>query len=257
MKITTSRKDDILKRKSEWQSEYDAQKAEYDSQRNALDRARTDQEQSLISTIEQYLSEFKLDLSISAYPGRFGSPGYEVTIYCNQTNKFSDDVSLSWDYRLNLDEAGTVHSETGSWSGLKATTAAQLADLKESVRCIELIQNMDWANILNVKRPKYEDYITTPLPTNRSKEFDDELLLAEIEDIIGTNKVVEYDNPKYYRGETYVGIISQTNSMFNIFEIHSSEIGKKSYEDASRYPYKVRKSTFFDYLTKPLNIKEI
>lgn len=256
MKIIASKKDDILRRRNEWQKEYDMKKAEYDSQKDKYRQEYHKRAEFIRQTVEGFLSEFDLlELDVRVSSSWHG--GYEVRIDCDESRKFEDISALSWNYSIELDSDGEVKSTTNSWSGLKATTPKQLDSLKQTVSCIETIMNLDWKTILSVKAPDISDYVTAEYPQDRSREFEDELFYAEIEEIIGTHKVVEYDNPKYYRGETYVGILSQTNSMFTIFEIHSTNIGKETYEEASRYPYKVRKSTFFDYVSKPLNIKEI
>lgn len=256
MRIIASKKDDILRRRDEWQKEYDVQKAEYDAQQAEYDAEYRKRALSIKQTVEGYLSEFNL-LTFNVIVSSDWYGGYEVRIQCNDHNNFDDNVALSWEYSIELTSDGEVKRNTNSWSGLKATTIEQLDSLKQTVSAIEMLMNLDWKTILSVRQPDRSDFIKGRHPEDRSREFETELLSAEIEDIIGTHKVVEYDNPKYYRGETYVGILSQTNSMFTIFEIHSTEIGKKTYEDASKYPYKVRKSTFFDYVSKPLNIKEI
>ena len=256
MRIVASKKDDILRRRDEWKEEYDVKLAEYYSQKDKYNQEYRRRAESIQQTVEGFLSEFDL-LELDVRVSSDWQGAYEVRIECDESRKFEDISALSWNYCIELDSAGEIKSTTNSWSGLKATTPEQLDSLKQTVSCIETIMNLDWKTILSVKTPNISDYVTAEYPQDRSREFDDELLHAEIEDIIGTHKVVEYDNPKYYRGETYVGILSQTNSMFTIFEIHSTEIGKKTYEEVSKYPYKVRKSTFFDYVSKPLNIKEI
>ena len=138
MKIVSNRKSE---QEEQWRNEY------------------TNRANQIRSTVEQYLSEFKLQLRVDVLPQSFGLDGYEVNIYCNDRhNPYNEDAALSWDYKVELDKDGNPKMRTGSWSGLKAVTPNQLSNLKESVRCIEFIMNMDWKNILSVRFPKYEEF---------------------------------------------------------------------------------------------------
>lgn len=257
MKIIASKKDDILRRRSEWKEEYDVKLAEYYSQKNKYNQEYHRRAESIQQTVEGFLSEFDLlELDVRVDSNWHGE--YEVRIECDESRKFEDISALSWNYSIELDSRGEVKSTTNSWSGLKATTPKQLDSLKQTVSCIETIMNLDWKTILSVKAPDISDYVTAEYPQDRSREFDKELLYAEIEDIIGTNKVIKYDaDAKYYRGDVYVGIVSETPNMYTIFEIPVSYIGNQSYDDASKYTYRVRKSNFIEKVFKPLDIKEI
>lgn len=138
MKIVSSRKSE---QEEQWRNEY------------------TNRANQIKSTVEQYLSEFKLQLRVDVLPQSFGLDGYEVNIYCNDMhNPDNEDAALSWDYKVGLNKDGVPNMTSGSWSGLKATTHEQLSNLKESVRCIEFIMNMDWETILSVRFPKYEEF---------------------------------------------------------------------------------------------------
>lgn len=138
MKIVSNRKSE---QEEQWRNEY------------------TKRANQIKSTVEQYLSEFKLQLRVDVIPQSFGLDGYEVNIYCNDMNTpDSEDAALSWDYHIGLDVNGYPQMSSGSWSGLKAVTRRQISNLKESVRCIEFIRDMDWKNILSVRFPKYEEF---------------------------------------------------------------------------------------------------
>lgn len=262
MKITASKRDDIIKRRDEWQKDYDSRKAKRDAEEAQYDDEYYAISDKIIETVQGMLSEFDaLNIRVGAAP-TFGGHYYAVDIYVNDENKFDDDVALSWTYNIQVSDDGEVKKSSNSWSGLRATTSAQLESLKQSVACIETIMNIDWSFLMNYRRPKYSDYVKTPVPADRSSEFDRELLEADIEDIIGTNQVVEYDGPtrRYSKGwgnVVYIGIISETPKLYKIFEVLESQLGDIDYAEAADYAYNVHKDTVLRGVAKPLNIKEI
>lgn len=241
MKITTSRRDDIVKERDAWQSEFDEQTSRYESQENEYNAEYARRGRSIQSAVEQYLSEFKLNLRIDV-TSDFSS-GYTVIIYCND-KLFDESTALSWDYRISLGDDGTLKAESGSWSGLRATTAEQLSDLKESVRCIEFIQHMDWVSILSVRKPKYSDYVTEERPVNRSKEFANRIRQADIEDKIENGEEIPgiKNSGRIYLGDVNYVVVSQTPKRYKIKEIAYNNDGQR-FESV---PYVIDKDKFMD-----------
>ena len=191
MKITCSKKDDILRQKAE----YEAKKAEYDEMYSEVEDRWRQAHRDIYTPVKEYieseLSRFNL-LTFDVTVGRgWSGRGLEVRINCNERNMHSDAVALAWDYNIKLDDNGNLVRDTGSWSGLKATTQEQIDSLKQSVEAIEFIFNLDWEKLINVPMPDYKDYYTQELydkqPAKPERSWESQLEEAEIEESIGTN----------------------------------------------------------------------
>ncbi len=195
MKITCSRRDDILRDKKE----YEEAEEKYEKAKNQVEQRRRSDEEAAFEPVRKYLEDnlnkydlldFNIQLSRNWDWDRDSSEedhrdSIEVRILCNDSNHFDDKVALSWNYDVKT-VGGEVKAESSSWSGLKAVTAEQLESLKQTVSAIEFLQSVDWMNLLEKKIPDYMDY-TKDLPNRpENRNFDSELLEADIEDSFGT-----------------------------------------------------------------------
>ena len=263
MKITCNRRDDILKRKQEYESDRAKRQAKYDEEyrsyrdesRNREDKIRND----VIGAIGRTTLDLTIDVSMS-----FGN-GYRVRV-SDEDNKFDDDKALSWTWEVSLDKNGDVKKESSSWSGMKAVTANNINNLKEIVRVLEILNNIDFKTMLNrVTPPEPNDYITGPNPKyEKSEDFDQMLLEAEVEDCIGTRKGILGTYSKYYRGDVYHFIMKQTPSSYTVWDIPAyyvenhegslSDLYETYYAKRNEYNYTMRKNTFFETIEQNVTI---
>lgn len=258
MKITASRKDDILKRKAE----YDARRKAYDdAEQEAWDRYQDAEDavtEPIKSQIENMLRRFTaLHFDVQVQRGwssrRNGRPGIDVKISCNERNLNDPDVALGWRWEASLDSDGAVKKESSSWSGLQACTEEQLRSLEQTFQALKLLNSIDWSVVLDVKLPKYSDY-KMDLPERPATEnFEDELKEAELEELIGKNAAVEVYNweSSPYRGDSvYLQILRETPSQY-VCKIFPRTHGRLDQEIAELirsgqyygYEQRVRKST--------------
>lgn len=215
MKITCSKRDEILERKAA----YEAQRDENLRQRTAYDAAMRDVHRGVEKAVLDAIGPSTEEISVHATYGIGRNlDSISCTIKGNDANIFDTSKALSWSYSVSLDEDGKPVAESSSWSGLNATTPEQLSSLKETLRVLEIINGLDWASILSVGIPDYKSMVTTPAPTSRPN-FDRELLELDIEELIGTKQLVKCTDGKTYSGTVYVGIMSETPTMYNIFEV--------------------------------------
>lgn len=263
MKITCNRRDDILKRKQEYESDRAKRQAKYDAEyrsyrdesRNREDKIRND----VIGAIGSTTLDLTIDVSMS-----FGN-GYRVRV-SDEDNKFDDDKALSWTWEVSLDKNGDLKKESSSWSGMNAVSAANLSNLKEIVRVLEILNNIDFKTMLHrVTPPEPNDYITGPNPKyEKSEDFDQMLLEAEVEDCIGTRKGILGTYSKYYRGDVYHFIMKQTPSSYTVWDIPAyyvenhegslSDLYEKYYAKRNEYNYTMRKNTFFETIEQNVTI---
>lgn len=253
MKIVASRKDDILRRKAE----YDAKVAEYEADQQTRRRNYRQAEDAVTEPVREFLynelAQFDLlDFRIDVRRGSSfeGDTGLKVSIRCNDTNLFANTSALSWNYDCSIDDNGEVKKESGSWSGLKATTAAQLDSLKQTVAALELLNSLDWYEILNKEMPQYRDYFEGGVERPERVDFNKELQEAEIEDAIGQNVLIKVGGiSEYGRTPVWARFIKETPTQYQIEII--DDWTKKRLEESGElkpgvgYTRNVRKDKIF------------
>lgn len=226
MKITSSRKDDILKRKAQYESDL----AAYEERSNQSRKALHDAENAVMQPIKDYLeqklgkySALTFDIRVDrAYMGRNDS-GVRVRIRCNERNKFDDDVALAWSYDVDLSPEGEVIRETSSWSGLSATTVAQMTSLRQTVAALDTLNDIDWDTLIKVDMPAYDDYYDPSNKPPASEDWSAQLQEAEIEELIGSDKFVKVRNwgeSCPVRGDIWLRFRKETPSMYFCTYVH-------------------------------------
>jgi len=229
MKITANRKEEILKRKAE----YEAARETYDKDMNA----RWSQYQDAVGAItdpvktelEYNLGKFSaLQFQVRVEEGRFGAPGIQVRISCDENRKFEDHVALAWSYNASLiknnDGQYVPMRETSSWSGLSATTPEQMESLQQTVKALDYLNSIDWAEMLNKPMPDAKSFYKD-LPTRPEREdFEAELNEDELEDLIGQPKLIRVQpfESSGYRGSIYVQIVGQTPAQYIVKVVPAS-----------------------------------
>lgn len=244
MRITATRFDDIKKQRDDYDAETDRIHGliseASDRWLEDVRKAGNDLEQK----ISDLIGPTTLQLSIRA-DSNYIYQGWTINIEANENRKSDNDVALSWRWKASLDDEGNVVKDSGSWSGLKVTTPEQIADLEESVRVIKILNNLDWADVLNNPIPNYkEDYADTDLANehrdrvaNRPK-FEDNMLAAKLEDLIGTNTAIQLIGDEYYRGRVGILLTGMTDKFLKgyIFPWSLISAGKTA-DECRRYVY--------------------
>lgn len=242
MKTKCSKVSEVLKQQADAWKEYSDTQAEYNSQYQEYRSSYSEFEAAIKSSVKSLLSSVKLPLKIEVSQG-WRSKGSTVKIYLPRTESAEKDTALSWSYEcsLNLDTKKVIR-ETSSWSGLQATTAAQLDNLKESVKAIELLNNADWATMLDAE-PVYTDFVHTH--PSQKPDFEEQLAYAAIEDAIGSTDMF-LGRPYNIAGKkSYYQILSETPKNYNVQEIASDN--PKMLTD-----YRIAKSKLLSLLDKPV-----
>lgn len=261
MKITCTKRDDILKRKSEYEADRSSRQSKYDAQYRKYLEEDGRREEKIRNDVIGAIGETSLDLEIRV-SGRFEHK-YEISV-SDEKDKFNEDKALSWDWKVYLDKNGDVKKESSSWSGMNAVTAKNLSNLKEIVRVLEILNNIDFKMLLEeIRPPRYQDYVTEKNPKyETAPDFDRELMEADIEDCIGTRKGILGTGSKFYRGNVYHFIQRETLSSYNMWDIPAYYVEKndgslsdlfEKYSDG-RYNYNMRKDKFFETIEKPIKI---
>jgi hypothetical protein len=163
--------------------------------------------------ISDMIGPTSLSLEISASSDVIGKDDewvWNIHIKANEHNVFDEKRALSWNWNARLNPQGDVVKDSGSWSGLRAVTAEQIADLEESVRVIKILNSIDWNEFLHSNHPASTEYINeedevayNELRKNRP-DFETELALAHLEDLIGQNVAVKLSSDEYWRGPVWI-----------------------------------------------------
>ena len=229
-----SRRDDIIAARDKYRAEKDKRIADYEVQETEYKKVLYTLAEELEALVKETVGDTTIDLEIYAEPwgGHFGAPAYKVSVKGDERKKFDNSSSLSWDWSVTLDRDGDVVKESGSWSGLRATTKEQLNNLRETLRVLEILNDMDWGPILHeveTRRPKESDYITLKNPRwEKDPDFISQLKQATIEDAIGDFVLVKGIGNKVgdsYHGSYYI-IHNQTPKQTTVTEVSAYQVDK-------------------------------
>lgn len=218
MKITASKRDEILKRKAE----YDAKVAKYEARNAETTRAYNEAQDAVLSKVQTAVEELLagLDsLTVEATSRHyFGGRGAHVKVDCKSG-------ALRWTYEASLAADGQLSTDTTSWTGLSATTPEEVDSLKQTAEALDRLVNADWATILDVETPNYKDYMDlTNIPPD-PEDFNKQLEEVTFEELIGQDKLIKVFNweGSGYRGRyVWVKLTGQTPSFWkvNVFSDH-------------------------------------
>lgn len=191
---------------NEQESRYRAQQQEYYNAEETALRPIKEHIQALFEKYPLLEPEIRVEFS---YEKRV-----EARVFCNEHSRHNGTTALSWDYRAILDtETGELKKESGSWSGLEATTDAELDQLEQSVKVLRELNATNWSQLLQVARPKVKDYVTERYP-----HYDDQFgqsgeTAAVIQDVMGQNAILQTND------KMWVKVFSESPSQYTIFEI--------------------------------------
>lgn len=215
MKITATRRSNLEKQRDAYDADLKLIDDQIEKGANEWHKAVYLEEQRIEKDIAERIGSTSLNLEIRVQQS--WNTGFEVRIEANKHNKFDDNVALAWNWSVELDKDGNIKKDSSSWSGLKAITADQIADLEESVRVIKILNNIDWADVLSSPVPKYSEFVDEKLrEASRDKkkarpDFESDIIDARLEELIGTNIAVQLTGDEYYRGPAGILITGMTD----------------------------------------------
>lgn len=271
MKITASKRDDILKRRDEYDAERDRRKARHDKDMSNYRKAYYGTMEPVADAIKDKLKQFNL-LEFDVYVSqRFGN-GIEARIQCNEHRVHDESSALSWSYTCAYDkDKDEVKRESNSWSGLSACTADQLASLKQTVAALELLSTLDWSSLLDVALPEYSEFDSTPEgeePLGDRPNFESELVEADLEEAMGQPVLVEgdaFEGGHYRPGlPVYYKMLKSTPKQYTVIMVYKGMIDDMIQKGASwdevmktvdgYYEYRVGKEKFHRSIDNPVKI---
>ena len=216
--VTAGRREDIIKERDAYRSEYkkqsDTHKYQMRNYKFASDYNKAQVENAIRAQVPG-LNDVEIRIDNGWYDG------LKVEFVSEDRG---ENKSLRWRWSVGLDPTGKITKESSSWSGLEATTPEQIVDLQNAVQILSSLVGMDWSSILQAGiegEPDYYDYVSVREPKNRESEFSSQLKMAAIEDCIGAQKWikgsnVEAENNRWARGDRWYMIHSQSDKFYTI-----------------------------------------
>lgn len=272
MKLTitaASRREEILQRKADYEAREARNKQIHDEQYSRYEKAQQSVFSGVADEIRRQLGDKIGELKVDV-----------ERRYCGLSVEIGNDrggprrtpnASLTWSWKATLDKDGEIKKESSSWSGLEAVTMEQVTDLKMCVEQLEIINSMDWKQLLDVSLPRWEDYITNegiedlgPKPN-----FDQELLDADLESAIGNNIAIKGHEGRSFRGEVWFRILRDSGSQYTVEEVPGYAVDQLMGNGSVRYgnhdittlaqlfeeygsSVRIRKTNFANMIYKPL-----
>lgn len=195
MKIREDRRSDIIAARDTWDSEYERSKAEQDRQVQEFEDAQDEVRLFIEDKVRSILGRKHKDLSVDI---TFGSWS---TIRVGNSSGMHTDMPLTWSFEVSLDKDGNVRKETGSWSGLRATSLEDIQQLRDTLDALEILNNIDWRDILTDMQeqlPHWKDYVSVKVPDRRGRpDFEAELKSLDIENAVGKEVLIKGRPIKY------------------------------------------------------------
>lgn len=270
--IYATKSEDLRKEMADYDARTQAMQTKHDEQYSQY-RQRINEEQTALekevrdaigpSSIEDIVVTAQLSWDLSATRDESQNSFWRVYIKVNDNRKWDEGSALSWHYDVDLDKDGEVKKETGSWSGLKATTASQIEDLKESVRLMEIIGSLDWKALLKRAKIDYSDFIdeeNSQSLNERKKtrpDYENQIAAAEVEEYIGQNVwILLSGSPSSQWGnartEYYAKVSKQTPSRYIVDMVPAKYIGTESASVYTMTDVTVSKANFLAKVVKPI-----
>lgn len=229
--VAARNRDEIIRRRDEYQSDYEAKKKQHDEEYSNYQRAQHTVLAGVENIVRDMLKNVSAKLNLEIYAEEdwnytSDTTGVKISVKSNEHDVHNKDKALSWNWSVKLNNDGDIVKDSGSWSGLNAVTEENLESLRLSVEALEILNHADWHTILKVELPKWEEYVKTKVPTNKAAEFRQELEEADLEEAIENRSFIKglKNSGRMYRGDVYYLILSQSPKQYKVVECPTSYV---------------------------------
>lgn len=269
MKLTVEdRRSDIIAARDAWDAEYNRVKSQFDSEVAAWSDAKDEISLFVADQVKAALGRAGKDLQVDA-DFSFGKLAH---VKVGNGTFVNHDFPLTWSFDVALDKEGNIKKETGSWSGLNATTLEDVKKLRDIVDVLETLNNMDWYTILSnmtEKYPEWGEYVKTKtIDRGTRPNFEADIRTLDIEDAIGQEVLIKgralrYDT-RFNRDGSYYIIHKKTPKQVSVTECSVGSVNRYKennpedslFDIVSRYgvDYNVTLEKFLDVLPQNIEI---
>ena len=262
MYIVCSRADDIRDEARRWDEEESRRKKLRDKQSSMYDVDRDRVFAKVEDAVRSALPKVDMYLEINCeYPRFGGSNGVSIKVEDPNFNQ-SSRKALSWSWSAYLTKDGQVIKDTGSWSGLDATSEDKLDYLEDVLKVLRALNSMDWPTILSQTLPNANDYLTEDSRSQGQRpNFDSQIAEAEISDLVGTDTLIIGHGYKFYNQRADVGyrILKESPAQYTVEEIYlrNGVDGPIHEADINVGSYRIAKNTFMQVINTPIQTREV
>lgn len=250
--INADRRDDLIQQRNAYESRKAARNAKHEQEYAQFQNAQAAVIKPIKDTLESGLAKF--DLLQCEVEIKMLSRGHIQA--CVDVNRNKQNAALTWLYYVIVDSDGNVTRETNSWSGLKATTAAELDSLRQTLNALEFLNSLDWNNLLSEAQrnaPNYNDYYTQDEPDkDASRNFRQEIGEATLEQYVGSNVLLHGSN-----GFSYV-LVSATPKFYTVYKVSNYYVSGSAaegytieqnvFDQVTNYSQKIKKDVILNEL---------
>ena len=248
--VYADRREDILNRKKAFEENKAKREEESRQYYKAVDASL----KPVKDYVENILSKYNLlDCTIDVdYSYKSYKP--EVRIRCNESTLHSDKVALAWDFTIQIDEDGNVVKDSGSWSGLKATTEEQLEALDQTLSALKELNHANWKSVLNVDQPDPKDFHKTEWM--KEENWDQQLKEVEVDDLVGTDTWI-YLKSSPDHVPAYGNIIGETEKFYKVtfcpeYALKATDFNIDEVPEIRFYTQRVKKENLMDIIKFPI-----
>ena len=136
-----------------------------------------------------------------------------------------------------------------------------MESLRQTVRALDMLNDLDWNELLNRALPRWNDYFGDQPRQPKGENWEQELATAQLQDIIGTNKIIKVytwgESCPYNGRYCWLQILGETPARFKV-EVYSNwdiENHEGNVRPGYRYLRQVKKSNIHPVV--PVEIREV
>lgn len=252
MKITCTKKEDLIKERDAYLADKEARQAKYDEQyskyREAEQREFNEVEKAIRDAIGDTFIEIDIECNRSSF--RDGAATVDVRVTAERD---IHHTPFSWRWSAKIRD-GELVKESSSWSGMDVTTSEDVDYMKEVVRILDTLVNLDWDTLLKRNMPKYGEYVSErdPMYERSERDYDKEIAEATLSEAVGANKLFKGVRNVHMRGGRshpymyWYQILRETPKQFEVYEIPDRTVEQgseaiKEFMKNSAWPEKITK----------------
>lgn len=169
-------------------------------------------DQIVSATSEQFANDIRVFVDVD----RRANENYqtaEIRVDYGELRVSDDSLPLKWRWSFKVNSNGKTLRESGSWSGLNATTSEHIAQLEQSVNALKALSNLDDERLVKLvfqNAPAYDEYVTQQVDRLDETEY----AYKKLDALAGEDVFLASD--KNWYGEYYYKIVKDTGKQYAV-----------------------------------------
>lgn len=169
-------------------------------------------DQIVRATSEQFANDIRVFVDVD----RWANENYqtaEIRVDYGELRVSDESLPLKWRWSFKVNSDGKTLRESGSWSGLNATTPEHIAQLEQSVTALKALSDLDDERLVKLvfqNAPAYDEYVTQQVDRLDETEYD----YKKLDALAGEDVFLASD--KNWYGEYYYKIVKDTGKQYTV-----------------------------------------